>query len=159
MLDDVTRALNALSYDDSSSGTALLEFIHNELHAMAANKMAYEPTAHTLQATARVNETYLRLAGDNQNWENRRHFFGAASEAMRRILVDAARRRSTAKRGGGKRDETLDEEAYVLPVADQQAGTRRSVAEMHLECGSLLLSIGRWGCLLLENPYLNQVQI
>jgi RNA polymerase sigma factor (TIGR02999 family) len=119
-MEDVTRALNALSYDDSSSDKTLLENIYSELHAMASNKMAGEASAHTLQATALVNEAYLRLAGNGQTWENRRHFFGAASEAMRRVLVDAARRRTAAKRGGGKRDETLDEEAYVLPVGDER---------------------------------------
>ncbi|NCF93989.1 MAG: RNA polymerase subunit sigma, partial [Verrucomicrobiaceae bacterium] len=119
-MEDVTRALNALSYDDSSSDKTLLENIYSELHAMASNKMAGEASAHTLQATALVNEAYLRLAGNGQTWENRLHFFGAASEAMRRVLVDAARRRTAAKRGGGKRDETLDEEAYVLPVGDER---------------------------------------
>ena len=117
---EVTRALNAISYDDSSSDRALLESIYSELHAMAANKMAHEATANTLQATALVHEAYLRLAGNGQNWENRRHFFGAASEAMRRVLVDGARRRTAAKRGGGERDETLNEEAYVLPVGDER---------------------------------------
>ena len=96
-MEDVTRALNALSDGDSSSDKTLLESIHRELHAMAANKMAGEASSHTLQATALVNEAYLRLAGNGQSWENRRYFFGAASEAMRRILVDAARRRTAAK--------------------------------------------------------------
>lgn len=119
-MEDVTRALNALSDGDSSSDKTLLESIHRELHAMASNKMAGEASSHTLQATALVNEAYLRLAGNGQSWENRRHFFGAASEAMRRVLVDGARRRTAAKRGGVERDETLDEEAYVLPAGDER---------------------------------------
>ena len=117
---EMTRALNALAYDDSSSDRTLLDFIYSELHAMASNKIANEPTAHTLQATALVNEAYLRLAGNDQKWENRRHFFGAASEAMRRVLVDGARRRTAAKRGGSGRDETLHEEEYILSVGDER---------------------------------------
>ena len=97
-MNDVTRVLNAMSAGDDSGSAELLASIYQELRRMAAVKMAAERPGHTLQATALVNEAYLRLAGGDPDWQNRRHFFGAASEAMRRILVENARRRAAEKR-------------------------------------------------------------
>lgn len=111
-MNDVTRVLNAMAAGDESGSAELLAAIYDELRRMAAAKMAGERSDHTLQATALVHEAYLRLAGDGANWENRRHFFGAASEAMRRILVENARRRAAEKRGGGQAATALDEELH-----------------------------------------------
>jgi RNA polymerase sigma factor (TIGR02999 family) len=89
--------------------------VYEELRKLAAHKMANEAPGHTLQATALVHEAWLRLAGSNQqSWENRAHFFAAAAEAMRRILVEHARRKQSLKRGAGAEREELDESALVL---------------------------------------------
>lgn len=117
-MNDVTRVLNAMSAGDDTGATELLASIYEELRRMAAVKMAAERPGHTLQATALVNEAYLRLAGGDPNWENRRHFFGAASEAMRRILIENARRRAAEKRGGGQSPTALDEELHGVPASE-----------------------------------------
>jgi len=111
-MNDVTRVLNAMAAGDESASATLLESIYDELRHMAAGKMAGERSGHTLEATALVHEAWLRLAGGEPNWENRRHFFGAASEAMRRILVENARRRAAEKRGGGLAATALNEELH-----------------------------------------------
>jgi RNA polymerase sigma factor (TIGR02999 family) len=79
----------------------LIPLVYDELRTMAMNKMAHERAGQTLQATALVHEAYLRLAGNERGWENRAHFFGAAAEAMRRILIENARRKKSGKHGGG----------------------------------------------------------
>jgi len=114
-MNDVTRVLNALAMGDDAGSADLLASIYAELRKMAAGRMAGEHSDQTLQATALVHEAYLRLVGSEGTWENRRHFFGAASEAMRRILVENARRRAAAKRGGGNAMTALDEEVHGLP--------------------------------------------
>jgi RNA polymerase sigma factor (TIGR02999 family) len=119
-MNDVTRVLNAMADGDDSGSAELLASIYDELRKMAAAKMASERSGHTLQATALVNEAYLRLAGGDPKWENRRHFFGAASEAMRRILVENARRRAAEKRGGGQPPTVLDEELHGAPSEDDK---------------------------------------
>jgi RNA polymerase sigma factor (TIGR02999 family) len=118
--DDVTRILN-----DLGKGGELSEALYAELKRMAAAKMTRERAGHTLQPTALVNEAWLRLVGaEGQGWwENRRHFFGAASEAMRRILVENARRRQCGKRGGGAEEIALDhapELALAAPQDDEK---------------------------------------
>jgi RNA polymerase sigma factor (TIGR02999 family) len=115
-MNEVTRVLNAMALGDDSGSAGLLDSIYGELRKMAAGKMAGERSGHTLQATALVHEAYLRLAGGEGNWASRGHFFGAASEAMRRILVENARRRAAAKRGGGQAATALDENLHGLPV-------------------------------------------
>lgn len=105
---------------ESDQAPVLLEVIYTELRAMAAAKMASERSGHTLQATALVNEAYLRLLGNDQGWKSRGHFFGAASEAMRRILVESARRRMTAKRGAGEKPAPLDEARHEIAGPDQR---------------------------------------
>jgi RNA polymerase sigma factor (TIGR02999 family) len=100
---EVTRILSAIEEGDPHAAEQLLPLVYDELRRLAAHKLAQEAPGQTLQATALVHEAYLRLvgAGDEPHWDNRRHFFAAAAEAMRRILIDNARRRQTGKHGGG----------------------------------------------------------
>lgn len=116
-MDDVTRILN-----DLRQGGDLNETLYGELRRMAAAKLAGERAGHSLQATALVHEAWLRLGGNgSEDWENRRHFFGAASEAMRRILVENARRRLRQKRGEGHRALALDEAPEIAsPATDER---------------------------------------
>ena len=114
-VNDVTRILNAIEQGDAKAAGELLPLVYEELRRIAAHKMAGESPGHTLQATALVHEAWLRLVGSNeQSWQNRAHFFGAAAEAMRRILVDHARRKQSLKRGAGIELQELDESALVL---------------------------------------------
>src|SRR5678816_4947480 len=109
-MSEVTRILNAIQGGNRKAAEELLPLVYDELRRIAAIKMSGESPGHTLQATALVHEAWLRLAGSNeQSWQNRAHFFGAAGEAMRRILVDHARRKQSLKRGGGADHEPLDE--------------------------------------------------
>lgn len=96
---DITRILEQLLNGSSQPADALLPVVYDELRRMAAAKLANERTGNPLDATALVHEAYLRLVG-NQSFDSRRHFFGAAAEAMRRILIDQARARGAVKRGG-----------------------------------------------------------
>ena len=107
---DVTRILNAIEQGDAKAADELLPLVYEELRRLAAQKMSHEPPGQTLQATALVHEAYIRLVGeDKQNWKNRRQFFLAASEAMRRILVDNARRKKRLKHGGEHHRSELNE--------------------------------------------------
>jgi RNA polymerase sigma factor (TIGR02999 family) len=102
-------------------GERLLPLVYDELRKLAAQKMAHEAAGHTLQPTALVHEAWLRLGGDRQpNWQNRVHFFGAAAEAMRRILVESARRKLRLKRGGRLEQTDFDETALQAPVEDEK---------------------------------------
>ena len=102
-MSDITLMLEAASAGDSHASEQLLPLLYDELRQLAAARMAQESAGHTLQPTALVHEAWLRLAGGkNQSWENRAHFFGAAAEAMRRILIERARRKSRLKRGSGQ---------------------------------------------------------
>jgi RNA polymerase sigma factor (TIGR02999 family) len=116
-MSDVTRLLEAAQAGDRQVASQLLPLIYSELRNLAAAKMAAESRGHTLNATALVHEAYLRLAG-GQQFENRGHFFAAAGEAMRRILIDRARARATAKRGGGRQRVELDALPANQPDAD-----------------------------------------
>src|SRR5215470_8104660 len=104
---EVTRLLGAAAAGDRQAAADLLPLVYDELRTLAAARMAAEATGHTLDATALVHEAYLRLVGD-QHFDGRGHFFAAAAEAMRRILVNHARDRSRLKRGGGRRRIDLD---------------------------------------------------
>jgi len=119
---EVTRILTDLKRDDVdkiSASNRLFEVVYAELRRLATRLMRDERRGHTLQPTALVNETYLRLVGGaGTEWENRAHFFGTAATAMRRILVEHARRRAAAKRGGGWQRVTLDEEIVRPGVSD-----------------------------------------
>src|SRR5262245_40249675 len=108
---EVTRILSAIEQGDPSAAEQLLPLVYDELRKLAAQKLAQERPGQTLEATALVHEAYLRLAGadEQKNWNSRGHFFAAAAEAMRRILVDNARRKKRQKRGGDfKRVELVD---------------------------------------------------
>ena len=108
-MSDVTRILNAIERGDAKATDALLPLVYEELRLLAAQKLSHEPPGQTLQATSLVHEPYLRLVGDEpQSWENRGHFFAAAAEAMRRILIDNARRKKSLKRGGNHLRIELD---------------------------------------------------
>jgi RNA polymerase sigma factor (TIGR02999 family) len=100
---DVTRILSAIKHGDPHAASQLLPLVYDELRQLAAQKMAREKPGQTLQATALVHEAYVRLVDDEKvrHWDSRGHFFAAAAEAMRRILVDGARRRGAEKRGAG----------------------------------------------------------
>jgi RNA polymerase sigma factor (TIGR02999 family) len=101
-MSDVTRILNAIERGEARAADELLPLVYDELRLLAAQKLSHEQPGQTLQATALVHEAYIRLVGDEpQSWNSRGHFFGAAAEAMRRILVENARRKKSAKRGGG----------------------------------------------------------
>jgi RNA polymerase sigma factor (TIGR02999 family) len=113
MMSDVTRILVAIEHGDAKAADELLPLIYEELRRLAAQKMSQEPPGQTLQATALVHEAYIRLLGaENQNWSSRGHFFAAAAEAMRRILIENARRKQRSKHGGGRQKVELDD-AYV----------------------------------------------
>jgi RNA polymerase sigma factor (TIGR02999 family) len=101
---DVTRILEAIEQGDAKAADQLLPLVYEELRRLAAHKMAHESPGQTLQPTALVHEAWLRLIGnENQEWNSRGHFFGAAAEAMRRILVENARRKQRVKHGGEMR--------------------------------------------------------
>jgi RNA polymerase sigma factor (TIGR02999 family) len=98
---DVTRILNAIEQGDMKAADELLPLVYQELRLLAAQKLSYESPGQTLQATALVHEAYIRLVGkEEQGWDNRGHFFKAAAEAMRRILIENARRKKSLKHGG-----------------------------------------------------------
>ena len=110
---DVTRILEAIDEGDTSAAKKLLPFVYDELRRLAAHKLAREKPGQTLQATALVHEAYVRLVGqENPQWENQAHFFHAAAESMRRILVDNARSKHRLKRGGAFQQITL-QDAHV----------------------------------------------
>ncbi len=99
---EVTRILRTAGLEGVEATSALLPLVYGELRRLAAYQLSREKPGQTLQATALVNEVYLRLVKDTEaHWENKRHFFGAAAEAMRRILIESARRKKSQKRGGG----------------------------------------------------------
>jgi len=113
-MSDVTRILNAIERGDAKATDELLPLVYEELRLLAAQKLSHEPPGQTLQATALVHEAYIRLVGDEpQSWENRGHFFAAAAEAMRRILVDNARRKRSLRGGGSQQRVELDDSIVV----------------------------------------------
>jgi RNA polymerase sigma factor (TIGR02999 family) len=120
-MSDVTRILNAIEHGDAPAAHELLTLVYDELRRVAAHKMAHEAPGHTLQPTALVHEAWLHLGGDDQpTWRNRAHFFGAAAEAMRRILVDRARAKQALKRGGNRERVDLDTVALASPMPDDE---------------------------------------
>jgi RNA polymerase sigma factor (TIGR02999 family) len=114
---EVTRLLDAAAAGDRKAAAALLPLVYDELRKLAAARMAGESPEHTLQPTALVHEAYLRLVGrgDDQRWDGRGHFFAAAAEAMRRILIESARRKRGPQRGGDFTRHDLDPEQPVPP--------------------------------------------
>ena len=116
----VTRILSAIEAGDPQAAEQLLPLVYDELRQLAAQRLAQEKPGQTLEATALVHEAYLRLVGDQQ-FENRGHFFAAAAEAMRRILIDRARRERSAKGGGDLRRVEFDGGALAAAPDDQSA--------------------------------------
>jgi len=114
---DVSQLLDAIEGGDPRAAQRLLPLVYDELRRLAAARLAGERAGQTLQATDLVHEAYLRLVGDGDGrpWDGRGHFFAAAAEAMRRILVEAARRKAALKRGGGRSRMDLDEAAAIVP--------------------------------------------
>src|SRR6476661_227187 len=110
-MSEVTRILNAIEQGDPHAAEQLLPLVYDELRKLAAQRLAHETPGQTLQATALVHEAYLRLvdADEARDWNSRGHFFAAAAEAMRRILVEAARRKKRVRHGGGRTRVVLDE--------------------------------------------------
>lgn len=97
---NLTRRLNASEGDDPREAESLIPLVYEELRQLASARMAQEPAGHTLQPTALVHEAWMRLRAEDHTWENRRHFFSAAAEAMRRILIDRARKKRRIRHGG-----------------------------------------------------------
>jgi RNA polymerase sigma factor (TIGR02999 family) len=115
-MSDVTRILNAIEGGNPKAAEELLPLVYEELRLLAARKMSQERPGQTLQATALVHEAYLRLVdAPAVRWESRGHFFKAAAEAMRRILIENARRKRSLRRGGNKQRVELDESILVTP--------------------------------------------
>src|SRR5207237_273111 len=122
-MNEVTRILSAIDQGDPHAAEQLLPLVYGELRKLAAQKMAQERSEQTLQATALVHEAYLRLVDVDkaQHWNSRGHFFAAAAEAMRRILIDNARRKGRQKRGGGRRQRVdLDSQDLVAQATPDE---------------------------------------
>ncbi len=122
-MNEISRNLDASPEGDPRASEALLPEVYQELRRLAASRLAHERAGQTLQATALVHEAWLRLVGSDRGgskpkWEGRRHFFGAAAEAMRRILVENARRKARLRRGGGSERVDLDEVEIASPLPD-----------------------------------------
>jgi RNA polymerase sigma factor (TIGR02999 family) len=147
-MNDVTRILTAIEQGDGQAAEQLLPLVYDELRKLAAARMAAENPGHTLNATALVHEAYLRLVGD-QHFDDRGHFFAAAAEAMRRILVNHARDRKRLKRAGGRRrlelldrigsvaedpDLVLSLDELLTRLVEEDAVAAR-VAQLHLFAG------------------------
>jgi RNA polymerase sigma factor (TIGR02999 family) len=117
-MSEVTRILSAIEQGDPHAAEQLLPLVYDELRRLAAQRLAHEKPGQTLQPTALVHEAYLRLidADEAPNWNSRGHFFAAAAEAMRRILVDQARRRHADKRGGQRERQELHESDIAAPA-------------------------------------------
>ncbi len=116
---EVTRLLEAARHGDKQAAAELLPLVYNELRKLAAAKLAQERSGQTLDATALVHEAYLRLVGDQQ-FDGRGHFFAAAAEAIRRILVEQARRKQAARHGGLQQRESLDPDQVAAPARNDE---------------------------------------
>lgn len=138
-MSDVTQILSAIEHGDPTAADQLLPLVYNELRRLAASKLAREKPDQTLQATALVHEAYLRLVDveSPRNWDSRGHFFAAAAEAMRRILINRARDKKRLKRGGGRKrldwnllevaDDASDEDLIAIDDALESLASRQSV--------------------------------
>lgn len=119
-MSDVTQLLDAIDAGDLKAADQLLPFVYDELRKLAAHKLSLLPPGQTLQATALVHDAYLRLlGGEKEQWQNRRHFFAAAAEAMRHILIDRARRRSRLRHGANGEKVELDQIEIPEPAKDE----------------------------------------
>ncbi len=132
-MSDVTRILEAINAGDPHAAEQLLPLVYDELRKLAAQKLAREKPGQTLEATALVHEAYLRLVGD-QHFENRGHFFAAAAQAMRRILIDNARRKQADKHGGGgQRLALLEAELAVDSTSDDLMAVDEALARLAVQ--------------------------
>src|SRR5688572_16987778 len=134
-MNDVTRILSAIEGGDGTAASQLLPLVYDELRKLAAQRVSWEGPGRTLGATALVHEAYVRLVGGGgaRHWAGRGHFFAAAAEAMRRILVDEARRRHSRKRGRGVgRVELADLDAAAVPAATGDPGLAAAEKEEDL---------------------------
>src|SRR6516225_3992775 len=132
-MSEVTRILCAIEQGDPQAAEQLLPLVYDELRRLAAHKMAQEKPGQTLDATALVHEAYLRLTGDNpgQSWDSRGHFFAAAAEAMRRILIDNARRKQAEKHGGGwQRHDLLEAELAIDSTSDEMLAVDAALSRL-----------------------------
>lgn len=123
-LSDITQILHRIDSGDVAAANDLLPLVYAELRRLAGNRMKHEAAGHTLQPTALVHEAYMRVVGggeESPNWDSRGHFFGAAAEAMRRILIESARRRKSLKRGGDRSCGSIQEGDAVVDSADVDA--------------------------------------
>jgi RNA polymerase sigma factor (TIGR02999 family) len=120
-MSELTRILSAIEQGEPSAAGRLLPLVYDELRKLAAQRLAQEKPGQTLEATALVHEAYLRLVDGDQarHWNNRGHFFAAAAEAMRRILVEGARRKARLKHGGGRRRRELHPDLAAAPEPDE----------------------------------------
>ena len=134
-MNEVTRILSAIEQGDPSAASALLPLVYDELRKLAAEKLAKEAPGQTLQPTALVHEAYLRLVrNQDPGWEGRRHFFGAAAQAMREILIEQARRKDSLKRGGGSKRVELNEGlALIEPPADDLLALDEAIQQLQAE--------------------------
>jgi RNA polymerase sigma factor (TIGR02999 family) len=112
---EVTQLLKAMHEGDAGAAGRLLPLVYSELHRLAQAYMRRERPDHTLQATALINEAYLRLAGEDIDWDSRAHFIGLAAHVMRQVLVDYARRHKTERRAGGLRRVEMDDDLAISP--------------------------------------------
>jgi RNA polymerase sigma factor (TIGR02999 family) len=129
-MSDVTRLLSAIEHGNAKAAEQLLPLVYDELRKLAATRLAHEKPGQTLEATALVHEAYLRLVGDQQ-FDNRGHFFAAAAEAMRRILVDRAREKATGKRGAGFSKLNIDDvQLATTAEPDQFLAIDESLAKL-----------------------------
>jgi RNA polymerase sigma factor (TIGR02999 family) len=120
-MSDITLVLASIGRGESKATEELFPLVYEELRRLAAAQMAREAAGHTLQPTALVHEAWLQLVGAGErNWKNRAHFFGAAADAMRRILIDNARRKSALKRGGGQERVAIEELEITATILDEQ---------------------------------------
>ncbi len=158
-MNEVTQILNAIERGDRQATGQLLPLIYDELRRLAAQKLAHEPSGQTLQATALVHEAYVRLVsdGDAQRWDNRGHFFAAAAEAMRRILIENARRKLRLKHGGefervelpddivatNDRPERLIELDAALTKLAAEDATAAEVVKLHFFAGQSLEDVAK----------------
>jgi RNA polymerase sigma factor (TIGR02999 family) len=122
LMNDVTRILSAIDQGDPAAPEQLLPLVYEELRKLAAARLAHEKPGQTLQATALLHEAYVRLVDQKspQRWDSRRHFFAAAAEAMRRILIESARRKSRQKHGGESCRKELDENDWITATTPDQ---------------------------------------
>jgi RNA polymerase sigma factor (TIGR02999 family) len=137
-MSDVTRILAAIEQGDRHAASQLLPLVYDELRKLAVARMAQESPGQTLQATALVHEAYLRLVGpgDAVKWDNRGHFFAAAAEAMRRILVENARQKRLPKHGGGRRRIDLNEAHRLLESSDDLLEVDEALDRLAAEDGA-----------------------